>query len=210
MQFDFDSLSEDARYKLMLATVLPRPIAWVTTQDRNGLVNAAPFSFFNVFGTEPPTVGIGVGRNSPTQPKDTGANIRATEEFVVNLVPFAAAERMRASSMPFPPDVSETATVGLATSPSIRVAPPRIDDSPVAFECRFMQEIRLGNFSLILGRIVMLHVRDEAVLDADRLYIDAGKLDLIGRMEGALYTRTRDKFEPSAALGQSLLAKHKA
>lgn len=210
MQFDFDSLSEDKRYKLMLATVLPRPIAWVTTQDRNGLVNAAPFSFFNAFGTEPPTVGIGVGRNSPTQPKDTGANIRATEEFVVNLVPFEAAERMRASSMPFPPDVSEITAVDLATSPSLRVAPPRIDDSPVAFECRFMQEIRLGNFSLILGRIVMLHVRDEAVLDADRLYIDAAKLDLIGRMEGALYTRTRDKFEPSAALGQALLARHQA
>ncbi|EJN15940.1 conserved protein of DIM6/NTAB family [Bradyrhizobium sp. YR681] len=206
MQFDFDSLGEDMRYKLMLATVLPRPIAWVTTQDRNGLVNAAPFSFFNVFGTEPPTVGIGVGRNSPTQPKDTGLNIRATEEFVVNLVPFAVAEEMRASSMPFPPDVREIDAVGL---PSVRVTPPRIDDSPVAFECKFMQEIRLGNFSLILGRIVMLHVRDEAVLDADRLYIDAAKLDLIGRMEGALYTRTRDKFEPSAALGQTLLAKQK-
>jgi flavin reductase (DIM6/NTAB) family NADH-FMN oxidoreductase RutF len=91
MQFDFDCLSEEQRYKLMLATVLPRPIAWVTSQDRNGLVNAAPFSFFDVFGTEPATVGIGVGRNSPTQPKDTCLNIRATEEFVVNLVPYSAA-----------------------------------------------------------------------------------------------------------------------
>ena len=78
MKFDFESLNEDMRYRLMLATVLPRPIAWVTSQDRNGLVNAAPFSFFNVFGTEPATVGIGVGRNSPTQPKDTCLNIRAT------------------------------------------------------------------------------------------------------------------------------------
>jgi flavin reductase (DIM6/NTAB) family NADH-FMN oxidoreductase RutF len=88
------------------------------------------------------------------------------------------------------------------------VKPPRIDESPAAFECKFIQEIRLGGFSLILGRIVMLHVRDEAVLDPERLYIDAGKLDLIGRMEGALYTRTHDKFEPSAELGQALLAKH--
>src|ERR1700722_10451017 len=84
------NLSEDQRYKLMRATVLPRPIAWVTSQDRHGLVNAAPFSFFNVFGTEPATLGIGVGRNSPTQPKDSCLNIRATEEFVVNLVPFSA------------------------------------------------------------------------------------------------------------------------
>jgi flavin reductase (DIM6/NTAB) family NADH-FMN oxidoreductase RutF len=72
-----------------------------------------------------------------------------------------------------------------------------------------MQEIRLGGFSLILGRIVMLHVRDDAVLDSERLYIDAAKLDLIGRMEGALYTRTRDKFEPSVELGQALFARHK-
>jgi flavin reductase (DIM6/NTAB) family NADH-FMN oxidoreductase RutF len=90
MKFDFESLTEEARYKLMLATVLPRPIPWVTTQDANGLVNAAPFSFFNAFGTEPATLGIGVGRNSPTQPKDTALNIRATEEFVVNLVPYSA------------------------------------------------------------------------------------------------------------------------
>ena len=208
MKFDFESLNEDMRYKLMLATVLPRPIAWVTSQDSNGLINAAPFSFFNVFGTEPATVGIGVGRNSPTQPKDTCRNIRATEEFVVNLVPFSAAEKMRASSMPFPPHVSEVSAVGLATSPSERVGPPRITESPASFECKFMQEIRLGNFSLILGRIVMLHVRDEAMLDTDRLHIDAANMDLIGRMEGALYTRTRDKFEPSVKLAQTLLAKH--
>lgn len=208
MKFDFDTLSEDMRYKLMLATVLPRPIAWVTSQDKDGLVNAAPFSFFNVFGTEPATVGIGVGRNGARKPKDTCANIRATEEFTVNLVPYAAAEKMRASSMPFPSHVSEVSEVGLTTVPSDRVAPPRIGESPASFECKFMQEIRLGNFSLILGRIVMLHVRDEAVLDPDRLYIDADKMDLIGRMEGALYTRTRDKFEPDVALGQNLLAKH--
>jgi flavin reductase (DIM6/NTAB) family NADH-FMN oxidoreductase RutF len=208
MKFDFESLSEDMRYKLMLATVLPRPIAWVTSLDSNGLVNAAPFSFFNVFGTEPATVGIGVGRNSAKQPKDTCLNIRATEEFVVNLVPFSAAERMRASSMPFPPHVSEVSAVGLQTAPSDLVAPPRITESPASFECKFMQEIRLGNFSLILGRIVMLHVRDEAVLDPERLHIDAANMDLIGRMEGAQYTLTRDKFEPSAELAQTLLAKH--
>src|ERR1700743_3562284 len=207
MKFDFDSLTEDARYNLMRATVLPRPIAWVTSQDRNGVVNAAPFSFFNAFGTEPPTLAIGVGRNSPTKHKDTCLNIRATEEFVVNLVPFSGAEKMRASSMPFPSHVSEVSAVGLATSPSERVAPPRIAESPASFECKFIQEIRLGNFSLILGRIVMLHVRDEAVLDADRLHIDAANMDLIGRMEGAQYTFTRDKFEPSAALGQALLAR---
>ena len=172
-------------------------------------MNAAPFSFFNAFGTEPATLAIGVGRNTPTQPKDTCLNIRATEEFVVNLVPFSAAEKMRASSMPFPSHVSEVAVVGLQIAPCERVGPPRFVESPASFECKLMQEIRLGGFSLILGRIVMLHVRDEAVLDTDRLHIDASNMDLIGRMEGAQYTRTRDKFEPSAELGQALVAKYK-
>lgn len=216
MQFDFESINEMARYRLLLATVLPRPIAWVTGLDKNGLVNAAPFSFFNVFGADPATVALGIGRHPSTDPreirvKDTRLNIRSSEEFVVNLVPFSAAEKMHASSMPFPADVSETETVGLPTLPSLRVRAPRIAESPVSFECRFMQEIRLGSFSLVLGRIVMMHIRDEAVTDADRLHIDTAELDLIGRMEGTLYTRTRDKFEP-ANLDQAraLLAQHKA
>src|ERR1700759_2299323 len=139
MTFDFETLSEDMRYKLMLATVLPRPIAWVTSLDRNGLINAAPFSFFSVCGPEPATVGIGVGRNSPTQPKDTCRNIRATEEFVVNLVPFSAAEKMRASSMPFPPHVSEMSAVGLRhrqVSAWDRRASPRVRPPSNANSCR--------------------------------------------------------------------------
>lgn len=215
MQFDFESINENTRYRLLLATVLPRPIAWVTSLDKDGLVNAAPFSFFNVFGADPATVALGIGRHPSADPKevrvkDTRLNIRATEEFVVNLVPFSAAEKMHASSMLFPADVSEVATVGLPTLPSLRVRPPRIAESPVSFECRFMQEIRLGGFSLVLGRIVMMHIRDEAVADVERLHIDTTKLDLIGRMEGTHYTRTRDKFEPSNLdEARALLARHK-
>jgi flavin reductase (DIM6/NTAB) family NADH-FMN oxidoreductase RutF len=199
MLFDFESLPEAARYRLLLATVLPRPIAWVTTQDRDGLVNAAPFSFFNVFGADPATVALGVGNASPTQPKDTRVNIRATEEFVVNLVPFSAAEKMRDTSLPFPRQVSEIEVSDIATLPSRRVGPPRIAESPVSLECRFMQEIRLGGFSLILGRIVMMHVVDDAVIDPAKQYIDSAALDLIGRMEGQRYTRTRETFEPEGA-----------
>ena len=199
MLFDFESLPEEARYRLLLATVLPRPIAWVTTQDRDGLVNAAPFSFFNVFGADPATVALGVGTSSPAQPKDTRVNIRATEEFVVNLVPFSATEKMRDTSLPFPRRVSEIEVADIATLPSRRVAPPRIAESPVSLECRFMQEIRLGGFSLVLGRIVMMHVMDDAVIDPEKQYIDSAALDLIGRMEGQRYTRTRETFEPEGA-----------
>ena len=201
MQFDFKALSAMERYKLLLATVLPRPIAWVSTKDTTGAVNLAPFSFFNVFGSDPATVGIGIGSKGPREPKDTRANIRATEQFVVNLVPFALAQEMRVSSIAFPKGVEEPKEAKLALAACERVDVPRVAKAPVAMECTFMQEIALGGFSLVLGQIQLVHVRDEAVIDAQRQYIDAEKLDLIGRMEGGWYTKTRERFEmPNIAL----------
>src|SRR3981189_3457775 len=126
MQFDFTKISPPERYKLLLATVLPRPIAWITTRDANGAVNAAPFSFFNVFGNDPATVGIGIGSKAPGEPKDTRANIRANEQFVVNLVPFSLAQAMRVTSIAFPRGVEEPKEAGLDLAPSMRVAVPRI------------------------------------------------------------------------------------
>ncbi|WP_244485259.1 flavin reductase family protein [Bradyrhizobium tropiciagri] len=189
------------RYRLLLATVLPRPIAWVTTRDAAGATNAAPFSFFNVFGSDPATVGIGIGSRGPAEPKDTRVNIRTNEQFVVNLVPFALAEQMRVTSIAFPRGVEEPRKAGLSLAPSMRVGVPRIAEAPVSMECTFMQEIALGSFGLVLGKILMVHVRDEAVTNAARQHIDAEKLDLIGRMEGGWYTRTRERFEmPTIAL----------
>lgn len=195
MQFDFEAMKPAERYKLLLATVLPRPIAWITTRDSNGAVNAAPFSFFNVFGSDPATVGIGIGSKGPGDPKDTRANIRANEQFVVNLVPYSLAQQMRITSIAFPKGVEEPAEADLKLVPSERVAVPRIAASPVSMECTFMQEVVLGGFSLVLGRIMMIHVQDHAVIDAARQYVDAEKLDLIGRMEGGWYTRTTQRFE---------------
>src|SRR6267154_1257676 len=168
VQFDFKEMSPPERYKLLLATVLPRPIAWITTRDPSGAINAAPFSFFNVFGNDPATVGIGIGSKAPREPKDTRANIRANEQFVVNLVPFSLAQEMRITSIAFP---------------------------------RGVEEAKEAKISLALGQILLVHVHDEAVIDRERQYIDAGKLDLIGRMEGAWYTKTTDRFEmPPIAL----------
>jgi flavin reductase (DIM6/NTAB) family NADH-FMN oxidoreductase RutF len=195
MQFDFEAMKPGERYKLLLATVLPRPIAWITTRDVNGAVNAAPFSFFNVFGSDPATVGIGIGSKGPGEPKDTRANIRANEQFVVNLVPYSLAQQMRITSIAFPKGVEEPMEADLKLVPSERVAVPRIAASPVSMECTFMQEVALGGFSLVLGRILMIHVQDHAVIDAARQYVDAEKLDLIGRMEGGWYTRTTQRFE---------------
>lgn len=195
MQFDFEAMKPGERYKLLLATVLPRPIAWITTRDGNGAVNAAPFSFFNVFGSDPATVGVGIGSKGPGEPKDTRANIRANEQFVVNLVPYSLAQQTRITSIAFPKGVEESSEADLELVPSERVRVPRIAASPVAMECTFMQEVALGNFSLVLGRILMVHVQDHAVIDAARQYVDAEKLDLIGRMEGGWYTRTSERFE---------------
>jgi len=195
MQFDFETMKPGERYKLLLATVLPRPIAWITTRDASGAVNAAPFSFFNVFGSDPATVGVGIGSKGPGEPKDTRANIRANEQFVVNLVPYALAQEMRITSIAFPKGVEEPAEANLKLVPSEKVTVPRIEASPVSMECTFMQEVALGNFSLVLGRILTVHVQDHAVIDATRQYVDAEKLDLIGRMEGGWYTRTTERFE---------------
>jgi len=197
MLFDFAELSAQARYKLLASTVVPRPIAWVVSRSAAGAVNAAPFSFFNVLAGDPPTVGISIGNRARDLPKDTLANIRATGEFVVNLVSRDNAEAMNKTATDFPPGVDELAAAKLTRLPSVKVTPPRIAESPVAFECKLFQTIPLGPANtLVLGHVVAMHVRDDAVLDAMKHYIDTPKLDLVGRMHGGGgYTTTRDQFQ---------------
>ncbi len=197
MLFDFGSLAPRDCYKLLVATVVPRPIAWVVTQDPNGALNAAPYSFFNVLSGEPPLVVIGIGGREPGDAKDTGANIRRNQQFVVNLVDFACARAMNVTAIDFPASVDEIAAAGLHTVASTHVLPPRIAESPVALECERFASLEVGpERVLVLGRVLALHVRDDAVLDPKRCYIDTPKLDLIGRMHGAgWYARTTDLFE---------------
>jgi flavin reductase (DIM6/NTAB) family NADH-FMN oxidoreductase RutF len=197
MLFDFDKLPPQQRYKLLVSTVVPRPIAWVVSLDPAGRMNAAPFSFFNVFGEDPATVIIGIGGRKPGDAKDTGNNIRETQEFVVNLVSYDNAQQMVETAIEFDHSVDELAEAGLTTVASTKVKPPRIAESPVAMECQRMATIELGvNRALIMGRVVAMHVRDDCVLDAERNYIDTPKLDLIGRMHGGgWYARLSDRFE---------------
>ena len=196
MLFDFTRIPGNECYKLLASTVTPRPIAWVVSQDANGLLNAAPFSFFNVFSGDPPVVAIGVGNRKPGQAKDSQANILATREFVVNLVAEWNAQAMNVTAIEFDPEVDELAQAGLTAVPSARVKPPRIAESPVALECELMQIVDLGQAGLVLGRVVAMHVQDEFVLDAKSYYIDTRGLKLIGRMHGrGWYARTSDLFE---------------
>lgn len=197
MLFDFDKLPPLQRYKLLVSTVVPRPIAWVVSLDAAGRLNAAPFSFFNAFGEDPPIVIIGIGGRKPGDAKDTGNNIRETGEFVVNLVSYDNARQMVETAIEFDHSVDELAEAGLTTLPSTKVKPPRIAQSPVAMECERLTTIELGHArSLIMGRVLAMHVRDDCVLDPERNYIDTAKLDLIGRMHGGgWYARLSDRFE---------------
>ena len=197
MLFDFADLAANARYKLLTSTITPRPIAWVVSQDRNGAINAAPFSCFNAFAGDPPVVGIGIGSHKPGQPKDSRANIREARQFVVNLVSEEIAQAMNITSIDFEPGVNELTQAGLTTLPSVRVKPPRIAESPVAMECELMQIIDLGaNNGLVLGRVLMMHIRDDAVIDSSKQDIDTPKLKLIGHMHSAgWYARASDLFQ---------------
>jgi flavin reductase (DIM6/NTAB) family NADH-FMN oxidoreductase RutF len=194
--FDFQQIPGKERYKLLVSTVTPRPIAWVVSQDAKGLLNAAPFSFFNVFSGDPAVVAIGIGNRKPGQAKDSRANILETREFVVNLVAEWNAEAMNVTGIEFDPEVDELAQAGLTAVPSARVKPPRIAESPVALECELMQIVELGEGGLVLGRVVAMHVHDEFVLDAKSYYIDTPNLKLLGRMHGrGWYARTSDLFD---------------
>ena len=186
MLFDFATLPPPDRYKLLASTIVPRPIAWVVSQDAAGHVNAAPFSFFNAFGEDPPVLCIGIGgRDGETDYKDTGANIRATGQFVVNLVPESLMQAMHVTGIQFDRGEDELAAAGLATLPSVTIAPPRIADSPVAFECERHSIVEFGNRrTLVVGQVLAMHVRDDAVLDAAACRIDTPKLDLVGRVHG--------------------------
>ena len=199
MQFDLEALAPDARYRLLAASVVPRPIAWITSQDADGLINAAPFSFFNVFSADPPILGVGIGDREPPDgdvPKDTKANIRATGQFVVNLVDEAVANAMNRTATAFPHEVGEVDRLGLGTVASARVRPPRLAASPASLECVLHGEVRLGpGSSLILGRVLHMHVRDELVEDAGRQRLATERMAPIGRMHGAgHYARTTDLF----------------
>ena len=197
MLFDFADTTNRDVYKLLVATVGPRPIAWVTTQDVDGTVNAAPFSFFNAMSGDPPVIAFGIGGRGPGDVKDTGGNIRRTGQFVVNLCSYDLAEAMNITAIDFPKEVNELTEAGLTTATSKHIKVPRIAEAPVAFECERLVIVDVGiDRADVLGKVLAIYVRDDCVLDKDRCYIDTPKLDLIGRMHGAgWYARTTDRFE---------------
>jgi flavin reductase (DIM6/NTAB) family NADH-FMN oxidoreductase RutF len=196
MEFNFTTLPRMERGKLMNATVVPRPIAWVVTRQPGGGTNAAPFSFSNVVSVEPPLMCIGMAARDGGD-KDTLANIRRTGQFVVNMVSEGMAEAMNLTSIDFPAEVDELGHFGIATAPSSRIDPPRIAGSPVAFECETWQLVELpGGGAVVMGKVLAMHIADEMMLDPARHYVDTPRLRLIARLHGAgWYLRSSDIFE---------------
>jgi len=185
-------------YKILIGSIIPRPIAWVSTVGVTGINNLAPFSFFNCFGVDPPMVGFAPAYKSITkhgdqiirEPKDTLRNILETEEFVINLVSRNLAEQMNQSCAEYPPDVSEFEKVGLTPSSSERIKAPRITEAYVNFECKLIQYIQHGNNNLVLGEIICMHLNDRVV--DNRGHIKSEVLQAVGRMAGNWYTTTTD------------------
>src|ERR1700728_3446976 len=169
MLFDVVGTTNENVYKLLVATIGPRPIAWVTTQDTDGTINAAPFSFFNAMSGNPPVVAFGIGGRGPGDVKDTGGNIRRTGQFVVNLVSYELAEQMKVTAIDFPKDVDELKEAGLTPAASLHVKPPRIKEAPVAMECERLVIVDVGiDRAVVLGKVVAMYVRDDCVLNPER------------------------------------------
>ena len=188
-------LPASSAYKILIGAIVPRPIGFVSTISAGGVFNLAPFSFFNAMCGEPPVVGFCPGNRNP--PLDTLANVRATGEFVVNIATEDIAEAMNLSSGAYDPSVDEFGISGLTPAPCEVVRPPRVLESPVNMECKLLQIIELSarplGGSLVLGEVVRFHL-DETIID-DRFRIDPDKLRAVGRMGGAAYCRTVDRFE---------------
>jgi flavin reductase (DIM6/NTAB) family NADH-FMN oxidoreductase RutF len=194
--FDLGAMAKSDSYKLLASVIMPRPIAWVVSRDAEGLLNAAPFSFFNILSADPPLVAIGFSAAADREGKDTLTNIRAQGEFVVNLVPEELAQAMNITATNAPRGVDETRLAGLELTKCEVVNVPRIVGSPVGLECKLFQVIETGGTgTIVLARIVYAHVRESAFVNREKLYVDPAQLRLIGRMHGSGgYCTTRDTF----------------
>lgn len=195
MELDLENQFADRAYPILASLVTPRPIALVTTMSPDGHINAAPFSFFNLLGANPPILAVAPGDRDDGTPKDTARNIRLTHEFVVNLVDETIAEAMNkcAASLPYGED--ELAHAGLHALKSSTVRPPRIAESPVNLECAEWGTLQIGGNRVVIGLIKRVHLRDD-LFDLEKKRVRPEKLFLIGRMASPhWYCRTRDRFE---------------
>jgi flavin reductase (DIM6/NTAB) family NADH-FMN oxidoreductase RutF len=198
MEINPESLHWNSVYKLMIGSIVPRPIGWISTVSMEGGLNLAPFSFFNAVCPNPPTVLFCPNiRGLDGAAKDTLSNVRATGEFVVNIVTEELAQVMNFTSTEFPPEVNEFKAAGLTPAPSLTVRPPRVAESPIHYECRLSHILDIstqpGGGSIIVGQVLHMHVADSVLVGTDK--VDIEKLKPVGRLAGKSYCRISDIFE---------------
>jgi flavin reductase (DIM6/NTAB) family NADH-FMN oxidoreductase RutF len=196
MELDLASSEPTFAYKILTSLVTPRPIAWVSTLNEDGSINLAPFSFFNVFGSQPPLLIFNCGNRIPEGvPKDTARNIEREGEFVVNLVDEGVKEAMNQSAAALPYGSSELDLHDCTVTASPGLRPPRVTASPASLECNLHKIEMIGNNRLIYGLIQHVHVRD-GLVDPETFYLDPPAYKPIGRMQGPDgYVYCRDRFE---------------
>ncbi len=195
MEIRVSNLERLEKYKLLIGGVVPRPIAWVTSRGSNGLVNAAPFSYFNVACIDPMMISVAVARKPGSVMKDTARNIAETGEFVVNMVDVRNVDLVNQTSADYPHDISEVEELGLTQLPSAAVKVPRLGESRIHFECRLHQIVTLGEpvaSDLIIGEVVHVHVDDELYFDGK---IDIAKLQPVSRLAGLSYATIGELFD---------------
>jgi flavin reductase (DIM6/NTAB) family NADH-FMN oxidoreductase RutF len=206
LSYDPNSLSQHDRYKLLISLVIPRPIALVTTLGPTGVVNAAPFSFFNIFSEDPPLAVLGLQSKPNGSLKDTSAHIRDQGVFVINLVDEALGQQMNQCAVDFPPDVSESDAAKLNLLPSEKIKVPRIAEAPAALECRHFTTLEVSAMRrLAIGEIVHIHVRG-GIWDPVKMRVDMKAYHPLARLFGNFYaslgepfTHVRQSYEEWAA-----------
>lgn len=192
MQIDPALHSTVENYKLLTNLVVPRPIAWVTTESESGVINLAPFSFFNAVGSDPLYVIISIGRRDDGELKDTANNIEFSREFVVNLVTEELFDAMNISAADFPAEQSELEAAHLHTAPSVHIKTPRIAQAQASLECKLFSAQPIGANTLFIGEVVMFHVADHLI--GPRLHVN--NFAPIGRLGSpSVYCRTTDRFD---------------
>lgn len=196
MQFNPDELHQKEVYKLLTGLIIPRPIAWVSTINEEGISNLAPFSYFNAVGDDPPHVMISISRGGYLN-KDTLNNILNNNEFVVNLVTEELAEKMNSTAHPLQPHESEFEFANVLAGISTKVKPPLVSESPVSMECVMVHHYNLeqhknGGSTIIIGRVVQFHV-EEGILD-DKFHVNVEKYQPISRLAGANYAKLGELF----------------
>jgi flavin reductase (DIM6/NTAB) family NADH-FMN oxidoreductase RutF len=193
VQLDPQTLESTAVYKLLISSVVPRPIAWVSTIDGDGVANLAPFSYFMAITDTPPTLAFSCSPRAGGK-KDTLRNVEASGEFVVNIVDDDRAQQMNLTSGEYTPDVDEFALTALTAAPSTKVKAPRVAEAPINMECRVVRILPVGRANLILGEIVQWHVRDD-VFDPASGRLDMHRLKPVARLAGNLYSHVHQIFE---------------